>query len=103
MSPSPNEHAIFVDKNSDLSSEISQVAGDIQRGMTIESKTAKSAEESAAFVGKSYLRAISEAEYARILPIVEAISHHPKQFNESKWLRLTEPLRRCQEWINGAI
>ncbi|KAK7212016.1 hypothetical protein V2G26_019194 [Clonostachys chloroleuca] len=98
-----NHHAIFVETDADGSGQIFHVKGDIQNGMTYESKAGRKPETSASFVSKSPIGQIDESGRSRIDGILRGIPPPKKQFNGPKRLYPREPLRRCQEWTREAI
>ncbi len=98
-----NHQAIFVETEPDNSGRVFQVKGDIQNGMTYESKPAKRPDDSATFVEKVFIGTVSEANFSRIHSICDGITPPAKQFDLAKRLNPQVPLRRCQEWTNEAV
>lgn len=98
-----DHHAIFVETNSDKTGQIFQVTGDIQNGMTYESKPGKRPEDSASFLKKELLGTVSTSNYPRINNVCSQIPPPAKQFNGPKRIDPSIPLRRCQEWTQEAV
>jgi hypothetical protein len=98
-----DHHAIFVETNSDKSGQIFQATGNIQNGMTYESKPAKRPEDSASFVKKELLGTVTTANYSRIDSVCKRIPPPAKQFNGPKRINPNVPLRRCQEWTQETV
>jgi hypothetical protein len=100
----PRDHqAIFIETNSDKSGQIFQATGNIQNGMTYESKPGKRPEDSASFVKKELLGTVTTANYSRIDAVCKQIPPPAKQFDGPKRINPNVPLRRCQEWTQEAV
>ncbi|KAF2495636.1 hypothetical protein BU16DRAFT_572866 [Lophium mytilinum] len=86
-----DHHGIFVETGPDQTGFLFQPA--------------KKPENSTTYVpdSKTYLGTVSEANYARIQPVVETFPPPPKQFHGGKKIDLAAPIRRCQEWTADAI
>lgn len=69
-----------------------QVTGNIQTGMTYETKSGKKPEESHTYRGKTLIESVSRANYARIDPACRTIPPPAKQFDGPKRLNPSEPL-----------
>lgn len=99
-----DHHAIFVETDAETGAGIIiHVKGDIQRGMTFESKRGNRPEDSNSFVEKTFLGLVSVNNYHHIEEICRTIPPPKKQFDGPRRLYPREPLRRCQEWTNEAI
>jgi hypothetical protein len=99
-----DHHAIFVETNKDLTGYIYQVTGNIQTGMIYGHRSSNRPEEdSTSFLAKTYIGKVSQADYDRIQPVIEAIPPPSKQFDGPKRINPGVPLRRCQEWTEEAI
>lgn len=61
-----DHHIIFVESNSDGSGIIFEVRGDIQNGMTYETKNGKKPEDSASFVSKTSIGTVTVGDISRI-------------------------------------
>ncbi|KAF1919475.1 hypothetical protein BDU57DRAFT_536458 [Ampelomyces quisqualis] len=101
----PREHhAIFVETNSeDASGHKFHVTGNIQTGMEFGHTSEKQLEESASFLGKSYIGCIPESEFPRAQAVVEKIPAPAKQFDGPRRVDPSIPLRRCREWTEEAM
>jgi hypothetical protein len=98
-----DHHIIFVESKSDGSGIIFQVRGDIQNGMTYESKNGKKPEDSASFVSKTSIGTVSVGDISRIDSVCRRIPPPAKQFNGPKRINPNVPLRRCQEWTQETV
>lgn len=101
-----DHHAIFVETGEigPESGHLFNVIGDIQTGMTFESKpTAKPDESSLTFLSKERMGSVTHANYPRILTICQNTEPPKRQFQGPKRLYPDEPLRRCQEWTAEVI
>lgn len=98
-----DHHAIFIEENEDKSGRVYQVIGDIQNGMSFDTKPAKMPDNSASFQSKTEIGTVTAAKKSRILEICRCMPPPKKQFQGPKKLYPNEPLRRCQEWTAEAI
>ncbi|KAH0371108.1 hypothetical protein KCU65_g2164, partial [Aureobasidium melanogenum] len=98
-----DHHAIFVETKPDSSGQIFQVTGNIQNGMSYETKSDGRPEDSLSYQGKTLLGTVTAADYSQIDSVCRTIPPPPKQFQGAKRLNPQEPLRRCQEWTADAI
>lgn len=80
-----NHHAIFVETQQDESGTLFHVKGDIQNGMTYETRqTPKKPDLSSTFVSKSQLGWIRVEDLSRVESICRANPPPAKQFNGPK-------------------
>jgi hypothetical protein len=99
-----NHHAIFVEAEDDGSGTLFHVKGDIQTGMTYETRqTSKKPDLSNTFLSKSQLGWVSVENLSRVDSICRANPPPAKQFNGPKRINKNQPLRRCQEWTSETI
>lgn len=98
-----DHHAIFVETESDGNGIIFQVTGNIQNGMTYETKPGERPEESATFISKTTIGIVSAVNFPRIDTICRSVPSPPKQFDGVKRIYPDVPLKRCQEWTQEAI
>jgi uncharacterized protein DUF6540 len=99
-----NHVGIFVETNGvDESGQLFHVVGNIQTGMTYETRMARKPEDSNTFVSKSNLGWIDAQLFDRVDSICRSIPPPKKQFHGPKKLYPKEPLRRCHEWAHEAI
>ncbi len=99
-----DHHGIFVETDADAGTGVLfHVTGDIQNGMTYESRDEEKPEDSVTFISKTPIGKISAPEFLRIDAICRRLPPPPKQFNGPKRINSRVPLRRCQEWVREAI
>lgn len=99
-----NHYAIFVQTQDNGQGTLFHVKGDIQRGMTYETRqTSKSPSLSATFVSMSQLGWVGVDDLPRVDSICRANPPPAKQFNGPKRINKSQPLRRCQEWTDETI
>lgn len=98
-----DHHAIFIETDTNTGAGvIIQVTGNIQIGMTFESKPGNRPEDSNGFVEKTLLGWVSANNHHHIEYLCRTIPPPKKQFDGPKRLYPQEPLRRCQEWTKEA-
>ncbi|ROT37885.1 hypothetical protein SODALDRAFT_333650 [Sodiomyces alkalinus F11] len=99
-----NHHGIFVEHVKEGGGVLFHVVGDIQNGMSYESKTlSKRPEESMSFSSRAYLGRIKVADAGRFDAVCRSIAPPAKQFHGPRKLDPSAPLRRCQEWTREVI
>lgn len=76
-----DHHAIFVEINEDKSGMLFHVIGDIQKGMTYETKASRSPDKSTSFVGMDLLGTITTSNYLRVESVCQQIPPPAKQFD----------------------
>ncbi|WEW56709.1 hypothetical protein PRK78_002157 [Emydomyces testavorans] len=102
-----DHHAIFVETNNPTTGcgHIYQVTGNIQTGMTYETKPAsRPPEEDPSFLTKVLIGTVQAAMHPDMYRTVCCSVQPPKkQFDGPRRLFPQEPIRRCQEWTAEAI
>lgn len=99
-----NHRAIFVETKADESGELFHVKGDIQNGMSYETKqTSKKPEMSGTFVSKTKLGWIKVENLHLVDSICRANPPPAKQYDGPRRIDKNKPLRRCQEWTSETI
>ena len=99
-----NHHGIFVETQNNGTGTLFHVIGDIQKGMTYESRQlSRKPDESHTFVSKSQLGWVGVDDLPRVDSICRANPPPAKQFNGPKRINKSQPLRRCQEWTRETI
>ncbi|KAJ8132048.1 hypothetical protein O1611_g1571 [Lasiodiplodia mahajangana] len=97
-----NHHALFVRSNGN-DGQLFHVRGDIQRGMTYETKASRAPEDSASYVGMRQIGWVSSSNLGQLDAICRSNPPPEKQFNGPKRIDPRRPLRRCQEWTAESI
>ncbi|KAK6855817.1 hypothetical protein PG995_007968 [Apiospora arundinis] len=99
-----NHHAIFVETQQNGAGTLIHVTGNIQNGMTFETKeTLKSPNLSNSFMSKSQLGLIKVEDLFRVESICRANPPPAKQFDGPRRINPTQPIRRCQEWTSETV
>ncbi|KAF4460300.1 hypothetical protein FALBO_12928 [Fusarium albosuccineum] len=99
-----NHHAIFVQTRNDGTGTLFHVTGDIQNGMTFESRQlSRKPDLSHTFVSKSQLGWVRFDDMHRVESICRSNPPPAKQFNGPRRINKNQPLRRCQEWTSETI
>jgi hypothetical protein len=99
-----NHHAIFVENGADMAGEVFQVTGNIQTGMSYETKrTTEKPEESHTFVSKTKIGRVKVENLHLVDSVCRANPPPEKQFDGPKRIDKNKPLRRCQEWTSETI
>ena len=98
-----NHHGIFVETEVDGSGTLFHVIGNIQLGMSYESRPEKKPELSLTFLNKRLLGWIYNSEIDRFDAICRDNPPPAAQFKGGKRINPNVPLRRCQEWTREII
>ncbi|KAH6626062.1 hypothetical protein B0J18DRAFT_464110 [Chaetomium sp. MPI-SDFR-AT-0129] len=98
-----NHHAIFVETQDDGSGTLFQVKGNIQNGMTYETRQEPKPDLSNTFISKSSLGWVRVHDLSRVDSVCRANPPPAKQFDGPKRIDKKTPLRRCQEWTSETI
>lgn len=98
-----SHHAIFIEENENGSGRIYQVVGDIQNGMSFETKLTEPPERSATFESKTRFGMVTAVNKSQIELVCNSVPPPKKQIYGPKRLFPNEPVRRCQEWTKEAV
>ncbi|KAH8171271.1 hypothetical protein LIA77_08038 [Sarocladium implicatum] len=94
-----NHHALFIKLDEqDGSGWLFNVEGNIQQGMTYESRATDAPEKSSTFLSMSPLGVVSDDSLEEIEELCRSNPAPEKQFDGPKRIDSKKPLRRCQEW-----
>lgn len=100
-----NHHAIFVETQDNGSGTLFNVIGDIQSGMTYETRhmSEKPEVSNPTFISKSSLGWVGVNDLSRVDSVCRANPAPANQFDGPKQIDKNKPLRRCQEWTSETI
>ena len=98
-----NHQAIFIETQQDGSGTKFHVTGNIQAGMTYETKQTPRPNLDGTFVSKMQLRWIKIEDLPRVDTICRTNPPLTKQFDGFRRINKDQPLRRCQEWTRETI
>ncbi|KAI0109564.1 hypothetical protein GGR51DRAFT_511953 [Nemania sp. FL0031] len=98
-----NHHAIFVEYEEGGTGALFQVKGNIQDGMTYETKQTGAPDASNSFLSKSKLGWINTQDLGRVDSICRSNPPPERQFDGPRRINKNIPLRRCQEWTSETI
>lgn len=100
-----DHHAIFIELDSHTGSgQIFQVTGNIQAGMSYETKAGGKPEEELGYFGKVLVGRVAVGDYEKVGEVCADVEVPGKQFDGPR--RLVPAgvrLRRCQEWTEEAL